>query len=117
MSHPRKVYVVRGQTGEYTDWTTWIVACYSTKEQADVHLNRLELKTTELKLDRNGIANRHDNWMAAHNQFEAAKKLVEQTLDPHVNGELSTGISYEVEEVEFFDHLDEFMEVYNKLGE
>ena len=36
-----KVYVVMGNTGEYSDWTEWVVCVYFEEETAKFHVEKL----------------------------------------------------------------------------
>lgn len=41
MSKPKEVHLVVGDKGEYSDWTTWVVAGYFHKDTAESHAARL----------------------------------------------------------------------------
>lgn len=86
------IYLVTGETGEYSDRCNWIVASYTTEEQAKLHV---ELAT------------------------EAAKEAVEKAkyrwhvkstpYDLHISIDYN-GVKYECVEVEVYRHVDEWME-------
>lgn len=42
------VYIVRGETGEYSDWQCWDVAAYTSKEDAEYHAAQAQKAAEEL---------------------------------------------------------------------
>lgn len=53
-----KIYIVEGNTGEYSDRVNWLVKAFKTTEKAEayrdmLHSKLLELKLYERKIDRN----------------------------------------------------------------
>ena len=89
------IYVIMGNTGEYSDHTTWFVAAYTTKEMAELHVQRLEeiMKNTD--------------HLSIIKKNRKIKKAIE--LDPMCKIDY-TGTWYKVKEVKLYSHLDEFLE-------
>lgn len=86
------VYIVVGNTGEYSSWTTWNVASYTTKEQADIHCNTL-----------NDLVKGSKEWdYDKRDEFKIS-------LDPLMEMQYG-GTEYSVEEVSLFAHFDQFQE-------
>lgn len=44
----KKIYIVRGSTGEYDDWKCWPVAAYLDKENAELHAELAQKRAAEL---------------------------------------------------------------------
>lgn len=94
-----RIYLLVGDTGEYSDHTQWNVAAYTTREQAELHRQRL----LEVIKPPQG-SSRPAYW--AH-MAEVLDK-VRAELDPacHDDGDLN----YTVVELRLHAHLDEFLE-------
>ncbi len=101
----QRVYLVIGQTGEYSDRTDWIVAAHTDKENAKNHatmcLDYLKKKMRELLQDPE-----IDECEAAYNAIQT------NPYDP--NGKdfscSSNFPDYWVEEVPYVRHVDEFLD-------
>jgi hypothetical protein len=86
------IFILMGETGEYSDHTTWFVAAYTTREMAELHQKQLMDIVKDVHFeDRNEIINK-------------AKEL-----DPicHID---YTGVSYDIYEEKLCRHIDEFLE-------
>lgn len=105
----RKVYIIVGTTGEYSDHTQWNVATYIDKDQAQIHLERLNEQIKSLKLDRES----NNRPKRSYSDRKQERTKIERTLDPNITVDY-TGVSYGIEEVELFQHFDEFQETHNK---
>ncbi len=44
-----KIFVVRGETGEHDDYTTWYVVAYTNKEHARKHVEAAQKRANEIK--------------------------------------------------------------------
>jgi hypothetical protein len=68
------VYVVMGQTGEYSDRTEWVVVAYSNEADAQKHVENATRRAKELEVTK------PRNWEAleahlASNEFDPAMQL------------------------------------------
>ena len=93
----QSIYLLVGSTGEYSDHTEWVVAAYTTQEQADYHMIRLveEFRGSE-------------GW-----DYEKRQDY-KTVLDPKPYIMLCTGAEYRVDRVPLVRHFDEFLE---EIGE
>lgn len=71
----KTIYVVEGSTGEYSDWTTWIVCAYENEQTARQHVERAEAEVRERKEHLRGIGDglghadyhrKRDAWIKAN---------------------------------------------------
>jgi uncharacterized membrane protein YebE (DUF533 family) len=95
------VHLVVGSTGEYSDHSQWNVAAYTTREQAEEHVRRLNEMVAATKAD-GGM-----DWDGRG----AVAERVRKTLDPDCDIDY-TGVEYEIQEVPLARHLDEWLEEY-----
>lgn len=92
-----KIYIVMGFTGEYSDAAEWRVVAYTTKEQAEIHIQRINAIIKEYtKRDYN-------------TQNILQNRIIEEGLDSNCRVDY-TGVSYNIEEIELFRHFDEFQD-------
>ena len=95
----RKIFLVIGATGEYSDHTQWNVAAYPNLEEAELHVERAnEFLQTHRLITKGGIVDWDARDCAPPNPFDP-KMVVD-----------CTGAKYAVQEVAFFAHPDEFLE-------
>jgi hypothetical protein len=76
-----KIYIVRGQTGEYSDQQEWIVCAYTDEQTAETHV-------VEAQAEATNIFKEGDRWNPRKNPF-----------DPFMRVDY-TGTKYWVEECE-----------------
>ena len=91
----KSVFLVVGKCGEYSDWRTWYVAAYPTKEAAEQHAALVNCYTEE---KCKGV-----DW----EEREAAAK--DNPYDSNCQSDY-TGTTYSVEEVKLFVHVDQYQE-------
>lgn len=82
-----KIYLVRGQYGEYSDRREWTVAAYASEMLAREHVEQAGAYLRELRARRDSI------WNLPYEEVEKLK--TENPFDP--NGEYSIGSSYETD--------------------
>lgn len=94
-----RVWVVYGSTGEFSDWTVWIVAVYSNEEQAREHARLAD----EYSKD---VAEQADNdW-----EYDVSKAQAENPYDRGCRIDYN-GATYNVQEHPLVCHPDEYMEL------
>lgn len=86
------VYVVVGETGEYSDFHTWDVVSYADRSQAEFHLAALQEVTKGC-----------EDW-----DYDRQSEF-KTTLDPFVDMDYN-GVTYSIEVIKMFDHFDQFQE-------
>ncbi len=99
---PQKIFVIQGSTGQYSDWTCWHVAAYTTREQANLHCERLSAAMVPAPPHTLGS-------YQEHKERKAQQDAIRATLDPHCDIDYN-GAEYEVVELVLYCHLDEFLE-------
>jgi len=84
----KTIYVVFGNSGEYSDFRDWPVVAYDTEDSAIGHAEKAKRRAEELKVLMDA---------AEWNRREALQKTNE--FDPHMNMDY-TGVDYSVFEIE-----------------
>jgi hypothetical protein len=111
----RQVYLVRGNTGRYTDYTEWTVAIYLDKDQATIHLASLKKKVNEAKMNpEEADTSKGEGWGAHYKRAKEVGDEIKATLDPNVPDTPYDGLEYGIEVKILYDHFDEFQEAHNK---
>lgn len=87
----KKIYLVRGRTGEYSDSCEWYVCAYESKESADAHAEALGKQTA------------HSDQWSWEKRF-AFKTSLDRGFQCDYNG-----TSYEVVEVDFYSSFKEYV--------
>ncbi len=100
------MYILMGNTGEYSDHTTWFVAAYTSREMAEQHKKRLDeiIYSTE----KEGYDHEDRNKLIF---LIKAKELDPMCIIGY------TGTWYEIKEVKLYRHFDEYLEDPNKISE
>lgn len=86
------VYLVRGSTGEYDDYSEWIAAAFLAESEADLFVKQIETEIARIPVD---LSNAHP---AARR--ELARQL--QAIDPSCQVDY-TGVTYQVIPIEILD--------------
>lgn len=86
----KTIYLLQGNTGEYSDYQDWIIACYTNKKEAEKHLKLLQ---EEVKEKEKTALYRHN---------------IKTKYDPNISIDY-TGVFYNVIEFETVDSLKEFL--------
>jgi hypothetical protein len=111
----REIYLVRGNTGRYSDYTEWVVAAYLDKDQAFVHLAALKKKVSEAKMTpEEANTSKGESWNAHYKRAKKVGDEIKATLDPNVADTPYDGLEYGIEVRTLYDHFDEFQEQHNK---
>lgn len=63
----KKIYVVGGTTGEYSNRTDWNVCAYRSKKKAETHVRNAMLRAKELETSKAG---RYDSIQDGLNEFD-----------------------------------------------
>lgn len=86
------VFVVRGQTGEYSDHIEWLVCAYDNKELAEEHVRLAEARSSELAAWVCPVC--EERWRYHY----AGKKCPNKPLNQY-DHDFYTGTTYDVLEV------------------
>lgn len=105
----KTVYLVQGSTGEYSDHTTWAVACYPSRDVADLHARKANEWLKERKIHEN------DDGVGMHEYYGCGTEWDEEkTPEPNPWDRMMTlkytGGKYTVAEVPFCLHPDQYQE-------
>lgn len=99
-----KVYVLYGACGEYSDHIEWMVAVYTTLEQAENHKTLAQEyinKTPKVNYKNPGY----------QMELQARRKyIIDNPYDPQCPSDYSSDADYHVEEVPYVRHVDEFQD-------
>src|SRR6476659_1767190 len=100
------VYLVIGEHGEYPD--KWLVAAYTTREQAEDHCRRIH---EVLAPGREQIkkAFKAKDSAARQQAFQAWKEHFLNVRPAYLDPKVTIDAEYHVEEVVLVRHVDEFM--------
>lgn len=98
----KTIYLVKGEHGAYSDWTTWVICAYTEKEMAELHRDNANKRMAELaKLD-------YDEKERLETSNTIANVYDSKNGDRYYYG--YNEATYSVEEVKLFVHLDEYLE-------
>lgn len=92
MKNEEYIYVIKGETGEWSDWRCWEVVASESEDVANNFCNLLNDKLRQLELDR---ASRSSP-VSYSDKMERIKQM--EDLDPNCYVDY-TGTSYEVSKV------------------
>lgn len=110
------VYVVLGESVEYSDRVDWVVAVFSTEEQAMDHARRANEYQAKISAELSAFDSQNREALLSSFFSEDAyirrdairKKQDENPFDRSGKGYDSR--SYTVEEVGFYRHVDDYLE-------
>lgn len=108
-----KVYLVRGNTGEYDMYQTWDVACYTEPEMATLHCRRANewLKERKLHRDDKGVGvSKWEGWDDNDTGLDLDFEDRERNPYDKAMRIVYTGTSYTVEQIPLYAHLDQYLE-------
>jgi hypothetical protein len=91
-----KIYLLAGCTGEQADYEEWIVAAYTTMEQAAAH--KFKAEQAALSAMGQGLT-----------RWQLEDKVRAEGWDPFMHMDFN-GTCYLIQEVEVFRHIDEYLE-------
>ena len=94
-------YLVFGEKGEYSDYNWWLIACYTNREQAELHAKKAKEFVVSVTQDERY---KDDDY------FDREEKLRKNPYDPDCSVYLDD-VEYKVYEVESVRHLDEWIEL------
>jgi hypothetical protein len=100
------VYLVIGEEGSYYDYEKWVVAAYTTREQAEEHCQRLRETLKGFAEDWHKIRDHEEK----HRAYEAWQKRWNQARPLNLDPKVIVEAEYHVEEVVLVRHVDEFLE-------
>lgn len=98
MSHTQQIYVVIGDTGEYSDYHEWIVCAYTREEDAIQRVKFLSAVASDLHVNDRDV--RFESWQE---RGAAEKKIkVVENGDPNASIDY-TGIRWRYEAITLRD--------------
>lgn len=104
MGKERDLWVVSGETGEYSDHVEWIVAVYLDQDMAERHKAAAQARANEI------VAYRHSDEYYESYEYDDAPKMYSR-FDPRlVDRSIYDEIKYHVHKETLYFHFDQFLE-------
>lgn len=107
-----KIYIVSGDTGEYSDHREWIVCAYTRREDAEGRMRLLESLAAyvEVPYDGKRMFAIDDEEDTAWRQNSRRRQIAEDRVRTHPDGDPDahidySGIRWTVQEIELKDQL------------